>query len=127
MRNTDDELLQRLNAHAVQAMVENAKTRVQNLVEEQANRQSAVIDINAPNFAPKSFTSSQKDKDEDPVIVQPAPLQTPNTNVIEIENERNILSPNVILEDETAKLNRWIKKLYLIRQRAINGEMMASY
>ncbi|XP_075212140.1 uncharacterized protein LOC142319107 isoform X3 [Lycorma delicatula] len=92
--------------------------------EQQINRENAIEEINAPSFLQRSFSSSNKSKNSDsaPVIVDVA-IPTGKTALSTWNHKpESLLHPNISLENKEDRLNRWVKKLFQIRQRSLNGE-----
>lgn len=85
--------------------------------------QTSVLDeINDPSFVPKNFRSSKSTATE-----------VSDTSVIDLtvdavlpvvqaaEDPESIFHPS-LTQDPAVKLDRWVKKLFHMRQKAINGE-----
>lgn len=114
------ELLERLNKAASEALSDKNK-KLENLFSENQENRSNIIDqINAPHFIQESFSSKER-KDEVSVVTEPAAFISFNNTQLK-EEPGSLLHPNLLIEDQHDKLNRWIRKLYLIRQKSINGE-----
>lgn len=80
-----------------------------------------IEEINAPSFVQKAFTSSTKvvGSNSDTSITS-----TGNVGAANKDKTESLFHPNLLMEDKEDKLNRWVKKLFLIRQRSISGESM---
>uniref|UniRef100_A0A224XUM1 Putative splicing regulatory glutamine/lysine-rich protein 1 isoform x17 n=1 Tax=Panstrongylus lignarius TaxID=156445 RepID=A0A224XUM1_9HEMI len=118
------ELLEKLNKAAVLLMSEKAK-ETSTSIESQVQREAIINEINAPTFAPKIFISNDNKSDDLPAIVEIPSVPTKLTTIK--EEPGSLLHPNVclLLEDQEEKLNRWVRKVYQIRQRSLNGEPLA--
>ncbi|XP_026293103.1 serine/arginine-rich splicing factor 4-like [Frankliniella occidentalis] len=90
------------------------------MVLEAINRSNLLDEINSDGFSPRQFTSGAK-RDEYPIVVDLAsqPAVPPPAQV---KQDPKAIFHSSLLVDEPQRLERWIKKLYSIRQRAINGE-----
>lgn len=112
-------------------------------VQEQISRAQAIDVINAPEFQPQEFKSKKSLPKGSSLVNSPADDHSTaifgsnmESKVIE---DRIVTKPNVILDrlvrdqlvhenlfaDATAKQERWVKKLYSMRQRRLNGEAMS--
>lgn len=102
-------------------MSENAKKLGGLLIDNPEARNNAINEINSPHFVPKSFCSGDR-KDESPVV-------SDVTNFVNFSNIKeepgSLLHPNLLIEDQIEKTNRWVKKLYQIRQKSFYGEPLA--
>ncbi|KAG8305496.1 hypothetical protein J6590_068888 [Homalodisca vitripennis] len=87
---------------------------------EQTNRGSLIEEINSTTFVQKSFSSATKLDPTAMMTVPPSKPRTTKTN----EKPEVLFHPNLMVETREDKLNRWVKKLYQIRQRSINGTPM---
>lgn len=69
----------------------------------------------------KVFTSSTN-----PVSSSSDTSITPAVNSAAASKDKStsLFHPNLLMEDKEDKLNRWVKKLFLIRQRSMTGESM---
>lgn len=82
-------------------------------------RAAALNDLENDSFAPKEFTSKSKivvDLKKDKVIVPEIPLP-PAAD----KEEESLIHPDFI-GDEQAKVEKWIKKLYLYRKQCWAGK-----
>ncbi|KAF6215009.1 hypothetical protein GE061_009757 [Apolygus lucorum] len=129
VRDDGAELLEKLNKAAIQAMADNSKLReaTLNLVNQVAERESAILDIKASGFAPKAFSSTATDRRSEhlPTIVELPEPKPVKINVSMKEDPNSLLHPNLLLEDPEEKLNKWVRKLFLLRQRSLKGEPLA--
>jgi len=87
---------------------------------EQSNRGSLIEEINSTAFVQKSFSSALKADPTALMTVPPSKPRAAKTN----EKPENLFHPNLLVENREEKLNRWVKKLYQIRQRSLNGSIM---
>lgn len=119
----DDNLLEKLNKAAMKAMAENARSRELGAFNEPPPDRDAILKyINSNSFAPQGFSSNvQKQKEDLPTIYEKNdPVY--KKEVVTTEEPGCLLNPNLLIDDYEEKLNRWVKKIYQIRQRSINGE-----
>jgi len=84
------------------------------------NRSNLLDEINSDGFSPRQFTSGGK-RDEYPIVVDLASQPSVPTPVPVKQDPKTIFHSSLLV-DEPQRLERWVKKLYNIRQRAINGE-----
>lgn len=84
------------------------------------NRSNLLEEINSDGFAPRQFTSNSK-RDDYPVVVDLASQPSVPTPVQVVQDPKAIFHSSLLV-DEPQRLERWVQKLYSIRQRAINGE-----
>uniref|UniRef100_A0A1B6D5R4 Uncharacterized protein n=3 Tax=Clastoptera arizonana TaxID=38151 RepID=A0A1B6D5R4_9HEMI len=79
-------------------------------------------EINSCSFAPKAFVSSkQHNSENNPIVVD---LTIPTVNLSYNDKPNSIFHPNLLVENKEEKLNRWVKKLFQIRQRYYGGELL---
>lgn len=83
------------------------------------NRSNLLEEINSDGFCPRQFTSNAK-RDEYPVVVDLASQPTVPTPA-QVKQDPKLIFHSSLLVDEPQRLERWIKKLYSVRQRAISG------
>lgn len=117
-QSADDQLRQ-------QGLLMGASSRKEDLYRDAITpvHQTSVLDeINDPSFVPKNFSSSKS-----------AVNEVSDTSVIDLtvdavlpvvqaaDDPESIFHPS-LTQDPAMKLDRWVKKLFHMRQKAINGE-----
>lgn len=95
------------------------------MVLEAINRSNLLDEINSDGFSPRQFTSNAK-RDEYPVVVDLASQPSVPIPML-VKQDPKAIFHSSLLVDEPQRLERWIKKLYNIRQRALNGEPLSSF
>lgn len=78
-----------------------------------------IIDLEADEFVQRSFSSSKSKRNDDIVLGNSAIESVEGADVNSIFHVSFFVDPKVRIE-------KWVKKLYQIRQRAISGEPLAS-
>lgn len=90
------------------------------VLDNQTNKNLLIEEINTPTFVQKKFTSSTKGVNSNGASA----TSTFNVAAVHKDKSESLFHPNLLMEDKEDKLNRWIKKLFLIRQRSMSGESM---
>lgn len=88
------------------------------------NRNQLIDEINAPSFVQKVFTSCTKVVNSNSDTYDTSITSTGYAAAANKDKIESLFHPNLLMEDKEDKLNRWVKKLFLIRQRSITGESM---
>lgn len=126
------------------------------MVLEAINRSNLLDEINSDGFSPRQFNSNSK-RDEYPVVVDLASQPCVPTPALVKQDPKAIFHSSVcitfllhglillcllilfifpsfffflffqLLVDEPQRLEKWIKRLYNIRQCAINGEPLPTF
>lgn len=85
-----------------------------------------IDEINNPSFVPKHFVSQSAMNFQNTAPL--APVKTlniqPQPISLEAKNGLNIFHPS-LMADADQKLDKWVKKLFNLRQKALNGEPIA--
>lgn len=84
---------------------------------------SIVLDeINDDNFQPKTFSSSKTKKNSENIVID-LKSQTIKIPDVEITEPDSIFHPSLFLNEEV-RMEKWIKELYVYRQKALCGDLL---
>jgi arginine/serine-rich coiled-coil protein 1 len=81
--------------------------------------QNLVDQINADEFVPQSFKST---KQPDNILIDLKSQTISVPKVAEAEEIDALIHPNFLGQDDEQRMKKWVKKMYLYRQRLAEAE-----
>lgn len=98
---------------------------IDNLYSDAAPKSDVLNEINSSGFKPTAFQPSALKEKSAPVMVDlTEKTYAGNPPPKDDEMADSIFHPNLLLENKSDKLNRWVKKLFAYRQKALfNGDL----